>query len=180
MYRRLTKGHVDNSASLTTLAKNVVDSPLETVKDNRSRRLAITENLDIDNVGRLRNTESPSSNSSRNMGAVAEGIVEGTTSGVVSVNCTTAKLDMPNIDATIYDVGIATAAGARVEEVGCRSAVPVGDGAEAPGGAGLGHGSREGIGLVQFDLSNLYVFLLVSEVSAAWNILCDGLRRGSS
>lgn len=158
MYRGLTKGHVDNRASLATLAKNVVDSPLETVKDDRGRRFAVTEDLDINNVGRLRNTESPPSNSSRNVGTVAEGIVKDATGGIVSVDRTTAKLDVPNIDATVNDVGIAAAAGTRVEAVGGRSAVPAGDGAQAPGGAGLGHGRGEGIGLVRFDPGNLFQF----------------------
>jgi hypothetical protein len=134
----LTKGHVDNGFTSTVLGGDVIDGPVESVKDNRCSSGVTGEDLDGDEVGLLGDTILGTTDSTSNVGSVAEGIGVSTTSSVVAKSSTATKVGMGNVDTAVYDISVRAATGSGVVDVASGARRLVGDGAKTPGSTRLG------------------------------------------
>lgn len=113
-----TKRHVDNRLSLPTLARNIVDSPLVSLEDNRGRRLLSKENLDVNQVHLLSNAVRSATDSTGDVRTVPKSIVKCTTRGIVATDSAAAKVGVVDVDAAINDISVAAATSRRIVVVG--------------------------------------------------------------
>lgn len=133
-----TKRHVDNRLGGSALGDDIVGSPVETSKDNRSARRAALENLNSLDGSLLGNTVGLSSNSTSNVSAVTSSV--GVVAAEGSVNSLGAALELvvsgPNT--SVDDVGKGSGTSSSIVDVAGRSASTVRDRAESPRSTGLG------------------------------------------
>jgi hypothetical protein len=134
----LTKTHVDRRLASTTLVHNVVDSPVETVKNDRGAGGLALEDLDGQKVGSLGHSVGRAANGTGNVRSMADAVNVFAASSVVRQRCAAAELDMSGIDASVDDVGIGAGASAGVIDVIGTILSPVGNAAKTPWGARLG------------------------------------------
>lgn len=151
----LTKAHVDRSLLSTTLAHNVIDSPVEAVKDDGGARRLALEDLDGQKVGLLGHSVGLAANGTSNVRSVADAVNMAATSGVVCQRCAALELDVVDIDATVDNVGIGACASAGVVDVVGACLSLVGNAAQAPWGALLSGQGVKVPDLVLLNMGNL-------------------------
>lgn len=100
--------------------------------------MVTSEDLDRDEVGLLGDTILGATDSTSNVGSVAEGIGVSTTSSVVAESSTATKVGMSDVDTAVYDISVRAATGSGVVDVAGGARRLVGDGTETPGSTRLG------------------------------------------
>jgi hypothetical protein len=133
-----TKGHADNRLGGSALGDDIVGSPVETTKDNRSARRAALENLNSLDGSLLGNTVGLSGNSASNVSTVTNTV--GVVAAVGSIDSLGSALELvvssPNT--SVNDVGKGSGTSSSIVDVAGRSARTVRYRAESPRSTGLG------------------------------------------
>lgn len=154
---KLTERHVDGGLSGTGLLHNVVDGPVEPVKNGGSGRRLALEDLDGEKLGLLRDTIGLATNGTGNVGSVADAVNVLASNSVVGKFSTAFKFLVLGVDTSVNDVAEGTLASLVVVDVAGAGIALVRDSTQTPGSTFLSGQSVEVPNLVLLNVSNLEV-----------------------